>query len=101
MSIREVKEGLQIQGLSAQRRYTITIPTTWGTPSGTPTVTAYDESDWSAVSNVLSGSASVASQVITTPLVQNMRQDKTYRVVVVFSIAGGVEDVYFRVRGER
>lgn len=101
MSSREALEGLQVQGLSAERRYAITVPTSWGTPTGTPTVTAYNERDWSDVTDdVVTGVASISGQVITTAKIKSARRDATYRIRVIFDVADGVEDCYFRVRGE-
>ena len=105
-SIREVREGLIGQGISEEIAYAIALAP-WlqvsETPSN-PTLTAFDERDWSDVtSKIASGAPVIASGVLTTQLVKSLRLDATYRVVCTFDISGGAgkRSFFFRVRGER
>jgi hypothetical protein len=99
-SNREVIEGLQVQGATVVRVYTIDVSNVAGTPSGTPTLTVYDEKDGENVTaTVASGSCSLSGSIITTPTISSLRPDRTYYCVVLWSIGGGkFEDVFFRVR---
>lgn len=98
-SIREIKEGRQEQGADEEITYTATIPTTWGTPTGTPTVTgeSFNGSSYTVVTSTIfpTGSASIVGQVITLPECKAMTADTTYRVHVKFNKSeGGVESFY-------
>ena len=94
-SVREIKEGPQEQGTEEEIIYTLTVPATWGTPTGTPTVKAYSyDATTAAYTDVTatvipSGSATVLSQVITLPLVKAMTTDVLYRIEVKFSTSEG------------
>ena len=98
-SIREIKEGRQEQGTEEEITYTLTVASTWGTPTGTPTVTVYsfDGTTFTDVTSTVipSGSASVASQVITLPEIKSMTANTTYRVEMKFSTSeGNVMEAY-------
>lgn len=104
-SVREVREGLQVQGITEEIPYGITL-TPWlsgAEVASSPAVTAYDERDGSDVSTkILSGSAAIVDNVLTTPLVKSLRLDATYQVVCTFDVSGvGKRACFFRVRGER
>jgi len=98
-SVREIKESLREQGTEEEITYTLTVPTTWGTPTGTPTVAVYSY-DGAAYTDVTStvvpaGSASIASQVITLPEIKLLTVDTLYRVEVKFSTSeGDVKEAY-------
>jgi hypothetical protein len=101
MSIREIKEGKQEQGVEEEITYTLTVPTSWGVPSGTPTVKGYSYNETTeAYADVTStifptGSASVASQVITLPECKAMTEGVLYRVEVKFGTTNGdVKEAY-------
>jgi hypothetical protein len=101
MSIREIKEGKQEQGVEEEITYTLTVPASWGTPTGTPTVKGYSYNETTeAYTDVTStifptGSASVASQVITLPECKAMTVDTLYRVEVKFGTTNGdVKEAY-------
>jgi len=107
-SIREIKEGRQEQGTEEEITYTLTVPTTWGTPTGTPTVTVYSyvaatDTYTDVTSTVIpSGSATVASQVITLPEIKSMTTGVVYRVEVKFSTSeGDVKEAYAWIDCER
>jgi len=93
MSVREILEGRQEQGTEEEITYTLTVPATWGTPTGTPTVKAYsyDGTTYTDVTSTVipAGSASVASQVITLPEIKSMTADVTYRIEIKFTTSEG------------
>ena len=98
-SVREIKEGRQEQGTEEEITYTITIPATWGTPTGTPTVTAFsfDGAGYTDVTSTVipTGSASIASQVITLPEIKLLTAEVTYRIEVKFDTSeGDVKEAY-------
>ena len=92
-SIREIKEGIQEQGVEEEITYTLTVPSTWGTPTGMPTVTgfSYVAGVFTDVTSTIfpAGSASVNSQVITLPECKSMTQAVRYRIEVKFSTSEG------------
>jgi hypothetical protein len=96
---REIVEGRLQQGIEEEIIYTLTVPATWGTPTGTPTVKAFSYIG-NAFADVTStvmptGSASVASQVITLPKLKALTEGVTYRVEVKFSTSeGDVKEAY-------
>jgi hypothetical protein len=107
-NIREIKEGEQEQGVEEEITYTLTVPATWGVPSGTPTVKGYSFNESTeAYTDVTStifptGSASIASQVITLPECKAMTADVLYRVEVKFDTSGGgVMEPYAWIRCRR
>lgn len=114
--IREIKEGIQGQGASEEVTYTITIPTTWGTPTGTPTVKGYtcsggrlDNHQYvgGTVTDVTStifpaGTASVSSQDITIPECKSLTFGVLYLVSILFDTSEGDKlEAYFFIEGER
>lgn len=106
MTIREIKEGRQEQGAEEEVTYTLTVPTTWGVPSGTPTVTgySYDGSDYTDDTSTIfpAGSASIVSQVITLPECKALTAGTTYRVEIKFDVTGGdVREAFAWIDGKR
>jgi len=102
VNVREVKEGLISQGIDEAWRYTIDTAPVSGTATGTPTLVAWDEKDWSVVtSTITTGSLSLSGTTITTSIVQNLRLNATYRIRVTWSVGSGqTRSRFFRVRGE-
>lgn len=102
-SIREVTEGLQVQGIDETWAYTLDTAPVSGTATGTPTLTVWDEKDWSDVTaTVTSGSCSLNGTVITTAKLANLRLNQIVRVRVAWTISGGqTRSCYFRLQGER
>lgn len=97
-SVREIKEGKQEQGTEEIVPYTLTVPTSWGTPTGTPTVKAYSyDGTYTDVTSTVfpSGSASINGQVISLPLCGYMTADTEYRVEIKFTVSqGGAKEAY-------
>ena len=92
-SVREITEGAQEQGVEEEITYILTVPTTWGTPTGTPTVKGYSYIDgtFTDVTTTIFpvGAASIDSQVITLPECKAMTEGVRYRVEVKFSTSEG------------
>lgn len=107
-SVREIKEGNQEQGTEEEVNYTLTVPTTWGAPTGTPTVKAYSfDATTSAYTDVTAtliptGSATVLGQVISLPEIKAMTADVLYRIEVKFACANGdVKEAYAWIQCRR
>jgi len=102
-NLREVKEGLQPQGIDEMVRYSIdTLP--YGAGAVAPlSLTVFDEKDWTdKTANVTTGSTTIAGSVITTAILQNLRLHVTYHCRLGWSLGSGQSrSAYFRVRGER
>lgn len=103
---REIKEGRQAQGIEEEITYTLTVPATWGTPTGTPTVKGYSYADetYTDVTTTIfpAGSPSISGQVITLPECKAMTEGTVYRVEVKFSTSeGDVKEAYAWIDGER
>jgi hypothetical protein len=100
---REVKEGVQPQGIGEQIAYKLSS-TPW---ASTPTVTgvkAYDVTEpdvrIDVTSTVLSGSSGVVGDQITTPIVKSLTVDRVYWIEITFTSGGLTFVPYFIVRGE-
>ena len=106
-SQREILEGLQGQGIDEEITYTLTIPTSWGTPAAPLTVKAYSVNETTgALTDVTStvlptGSGSIASQVITLPEMKALTVDVLYRVEVKFATGTDIKEAFGYVRGEQ
>ena len=101
MRRREIIESPIFQGEDEEIAYTVTT-TPWGSSPTNVAVVAKDMTDNNAVvtSTVLSGSASVSGDVITTPKVQNLVAGHKYRIEVKFTTGGNVLECYFELAGE-
>ena len=90
---REILEGPQEQGTEEIIIYTLTVPTTWGTPTGTPTVKVYsyvDQAYTDVTSTVMpTNSPSIASQVITLSPLKLLTTGVLYRVEILFATSEG------------
>ena len=105
-SVREIKEGRQEQGVEEEVTYTLTVPTTWGVPTGTPTIKvySYDGITFTDVTTTImpTVSASIASQVITLAEAKSMTVDVLYRFEMKFdTTSGGVKEAYAWVQCRR
>ena len=102
---RDVKEGVQLQGVDEKIAYKITS-TPW---ASTPAVTAATATKAFDVTNgartdvsatVLSGTTTVLADVITCPLLQSLTAEHTYRIEVLFTSGGNTFELYFIVVAE-
>lgn len=105
---REITEGTQAQGVEEEITYALTVPASWGVPTGTPTVKVYSYAQetgaYTEVTSTVmpSGAASVAGQVITLPELKGLSDGVLYRVEVKFdTTAGNTLEAYAGVQGER
>lgn len=106
MTSREILEGRQNQGVEEEITYTLTVPASWGTPTGTPTVKGYlfDGSTFVDKTSTVfpAGSASVNGQVISLPEMKSLTADSLYRVEVKFDTnEGNIMEAGAWVYGER
>ncbi len=85
-SSRKFKESPMPQGPGEIVAYLLTT-TPWGSSPTSPVVTI-KQNGLDITSDVTSGSASVSSDVVTTPLIQNLTAGKEYRIEVLF-VTGG------------
>lgn len=100
---REAKESKLVQGADEQIAYLLTT-TPWGTSPTSIEVKCFDvtrgiRTDVS--STCLSGSASAAGDIITTPLVKSLTPDSVYRVEVKFTCSGNIFEAYFIIEAEQ
>lgn len=104
MVSREVTQGTQRQGVDESIYYGITT-TPWGSTPTSVTVTAWSltgTDTWTNVSTtVLSGTASVAGDVIILPKLYSLTQGVTYRIEVKFTSGANIFEPYFYVQAER
>ena len=102
MSIRDVVEGVQHQGVDEKIAYKITT-TPWASTPVIVDVMAYDITDGDRTDvtlTLLTGAASVLGDVITTPIVQPLAVDKLYRIEVKFTSGGNTLEFFFVVKSE-
>ena len=85
-SSRKFKESPMPQAPGEKVAYLLTT-TPWGSSPTSPVVTI-KQNGLDVTADVTSGSASVASDVITTPLIQDLTAGKVYRIDVLFVTAG-------------
>lgn len=99
---REIVEGGQEHGVDEEVAYTIAT-TPWGTDPTDVSIEAYDTTDLSVdvSSTVLSGSLSVAGDVITTPKIVDLTLGHTYRFEVLFHSGSNIFEFFFTVKCER
>jgi len=85
------------QGVDETIAYTLTT-TPWGSTPSSVSVVAKEADGTDVSGDVLSGSASVASDVITTPTVQSLTAGKVYRLEIKFTTAGNVLEAWGLIR---
>ena len=96
---REVVESPLTQGTDEQVVYTLDT-TNWGGSPTSVSVVAKDGNGNDVTATVLSGSASVASDTITLPTLQNLIANAVYRIEILHTIGGSVFEAFLIVRGE-
>lgn len=99
MSIREVEEGLQLQGVDERISYALDVANVESSPSSVSAVVK-DEAGWTDVTSTLmpTNSPSVNGSVITLSPLRDGTADHVYRVEVKYTASGNVIENYFRVR---
>jgi len=98
--IREVAEGVQVQGADEKLTYRLTV-TNWGTNPTSPTVVVKNEAGTDVTSTVCTGSASVSGNAITLPAIGSLTAGTLYRVEVKFTTGGfAPAEAYFYIQCE-
>lgn len=100
---RQVKGGRRRMGRNEQIAWNL-VTTAWGSNPTDPVVTLWDLSgaepeDVSAT--LLSGTASVDGDTITTPYVLGLTPGRLYRLEVQFTCSGNVFEPYVEIQAER
>lgn len=100
---REIKEGIQEQGSDEVITYTLTVPTTWGTPaSPSASIWTYVDGAYTDVTTTkMSGSASADGQVITLPSVTSLVAETMYRVEIKWTSSGNTFEAFAWIRAKR
>lgn len=100
MTQREVNETLA-QGADESIAYTLTT-TPWGSSPGSVSVKAYNVTagGTDVTATVLSGSASVASNVITLPTLASLTAGNLYRLEIKFTCSGNIFEAYAYITAE-
>ena len=102
MSIREVLEGQQVQGVNEIYPYDITV-TNWGSDPTSPVAELYDTTvdPWvDKTATKLIGSCEIVGNVITTPAVTSLEVGHEYRMRVTFLIGANTMSCYVSLLGE-
>jgi hypothetical protein len=100
--IRQVTEGRLTQGEDERIAYTLTT-TNWGASPGSPVCKFYDITDGDRTdvsATLLSGSASVNGDMITTPLVTKLTVGHLYRLEMQFVCSGNTFEAYAEIECE-
>lgn len=102
---RQVKERDIRQGEDEAITYTVDF-STWGTGFATPSAAIYSYNESTGVytdetGTLMSGSASVASDVITVPRISGLTAGTRYRVEVQAVVDGDTYEGYFWIEAER
>ena len=104
MSERRAIESHVPVGKAFNRPFTVTVPASWGTPTGTPVLTVYRLPAMTDVtSTTTSGTTSVNGQIITTKSVlrSGMTAGEKYKAVVEFALsAGGTDSCFWEMECE-
>ena len=97
-----VKESPLEQGRDEERVYALTT-TPWGSTPTNVLVTAYDASASfrDVSSTVLSGLPSVTGDVITLPVLKSLTMGSIYRVEIMFTTGGNIEETHVEIYGIR
>lgn len=101
---REIKEGLQFQGVDETIVYTLTT-TPWGSSPGTLSAKVYSIASSGTRTDVTatvmpSGSPSAVGDVISLPALTALTNGVLYRVEVKFTCSGNVFEPYAYIKGE-
>lgn len=100
---REVEEGSQAQGVDEIIAYTIDVDPHTPVVIAATATKAYDVTDGAHTdvsATVLSGTTTVVTTVITTPLVQALTAGRTYRIEVKYTCSGNTYEPYFFIQAE-
>jgi len=102
---RETKESPIFQGADETIAYTITT-TPWASTPTSPSAKIYSytqatDTYTDKTSTLMTGTASVSSDVITLPAVAGLTAGTRYRVECQFTVSGNVFEPYFWIYAQR
>jgi hypothetical protein len=106
MTIREIIEANQEQGVNEQVVYTL-ITTPWGSSPSSVSCTVYQKNETTGTytdvtsTTMPTGSASAQGDVITMPTLKLLTVDALYRMQVQFTCSGNVFEAYAYIRCRR
>lgn len=100
MTLRKVKESPRYQGEDERIAYTLDT-TPWGGYDSGAAVVIKDAADDDVSSVHLSGSASEAADVITTPLVIVLVENLKYKLEILWVKSGNTFEAYCEIIGEQ
>ena len=96
---RAVKESPLYQGENEKIAYVLDTGHWGGTPTS-PVVKIYDSGGTDQSSTCLSGSPSVSTDDITTPLVQALSPGESYHLSIQWQLSGNTMEAYCIIYGE-
>lgn len=96
---RRIKESPLVQGVDERIAYLLTT-TPWGSSPGTITVVLKSAAGTDVSATYLSGAASVAGDVITTPIIHSLVNDTQYRLEIKFICSGNTFEAWADVYGQ-
>jgi hypothetical protein len=96
---RRIIESPLYQGVDEQIAYTLTT-TPWGSSPSSVAVVLKNSAGTDVSSTCLSGSASVAGDVITTPVVKSLTADAIYRLEIKFTVSSNIMEVWADIYGQ-
>ena len=100
MSIREVAEGIQYQGVDEKITYTITT-TNWASSPSSVSMVVKDSEGTDVSDTVTSGSMSTDGDVITCEAISGLVAGERYKVEVKFTAGSGAPyECYFWIHAE-
>lgn len=97
--IREVTEGVQVQGTDEEIAYKLTTTPWGGSPSAVSVSVFSGLAHLTDVTALVmpSGTPAVAGDVITLPVLKDLSRGELYRVRVTFTSGGSVRSAWFDV----
>ena len=101
MSVREVVEGIQIQGEDEAVTYSVTTTTWASSPSGATVAVKDVDAGTDVTEDVTAGSVSIAGDIITLPEISGLTAKTLYRVEVQFTAGEfAPAEAFFYIRAE-
>jgi hypothetical protein len=97
---RKIIESPLTQGVDEQIAYVLDT-TPWGGTPTSPSVVAKDSNGTDQSGTVLSGSATVSGDDITSPSVQSLTDGEHYRIEWKFTISGNVLEAWMDLVAEQ
>lgn len=97
--IREVTEGVQVQGVNEEIAYQLTTTPWGGSPSSISVAVFSGLAHLNDVTTLVmpAGTASATGDVITLPVLKDLSRGELYRVRVTFTSGGSIRSAWFDV----